>query len=77
MNNNVEMGREFRQDNPYHAIPDNDRYEYPMAKGVRPPDEEMMMNERVEISMPPGVKLCLILSSICCFTLFFVILLIK
>jgi hypothetical protein len=77
MNNNVEMREEFRQENPYHAIPNNERYEYPMAKGVRARDEEMMINERAEVTMPPGVKLCLILTSICCFTLFFIILLIK
>ncbi len=77
MSNNLEMGnKDYRQDNPYHSIPNNDAHEYPIAKGVRPPDEDQF-NERVEISMPQSVKLCLILTSICCFTLFFVVLLIK
>ncbi len=74
MSNNLEM--QNRQDYPYHAIPNNDGFEYPIVKGIRPPNEEQF-NERVEITMPEGVKLCLIMSSICCFTLFFIILLIK
>jgi hypothetical protein len=65
---------EFNND--YQPLNENEERRYPTTR-LQVPAMDNEDNVRYEIAMPEGVKLMLILMAICCFTIFFIILLLK
>ena len=85
-NQNIErgLGYNYNNNNPTNNNPPNNNQnyynitpnQYPQT-GINIADADNTQNNRIEFFLPEHVKLGMILSAICCFLCFFIVLLVK